>query len=356
MDEVLEPGEIDQGDIDDLALGLHIIPPGEQPVYVGLPKTFSLIVKSSTPLSEKDLVRITNSNPKIKINSDSLKLLLSDGNRTGRTSFKVSGSEVSQTDLIKAQYKELENYIKVNIVDLQPDKIYPPGLSFDNKFYSLKIGKTKHVRLFLRHVKPNISISLTGKVTTSHKDIIVLGGGTFDFKFNKKIGVYFADVPIRGRQINAKGIIEARVNGYDHAVARVTVVEEDSSNFKFEIKPVEEDYGALRYMWDIDKPYLLKIGAKHPTIRKYLGHLDKNKYENINSPMYNNILAEVVAEALSFRLLQKNFEKSEDKGQLDYESMNLYYHKYFSEFGLVAHNILVEQKDLMTNGVESNNV
>ncbi len=87
----------------------------------------------------------------------------------------------------------------------------------------------------------------------------------------------------------------------------------------------------------------MKIGAKHPSIRKYLGNLSGEKYPGINSPLYHTVLAEVIAEALSFHILEKMFKKEGQEGMLDYASVDSYYHKYFSKYLNIAHKGLVKE-------------
>jgi len=108
-------------------------------------------------------------------------------------------------------------------------------------------------------------------------------------------------------------------------------------------RPVEEDFGVVRYKWDDNEPYLLLIGAKHPSIRRYLGQPTETGYPGISTPLYHAVLAEVIAEALAFRLLSIHFRRDGQQGMLDYDSTDLYYHKQFSEFLSIAHKILVTE-------------
>jgi len=99
----------------------------------------------------------------------------------------------------------------------------------------------------------------------------------------------------------------------------------------------------VRYKWDDKEPYLLLIGASHPSIRRYLGQPTETGYPGVNSPLYHAVLAEVIAEALAFRLLSVHFSRDGQQGMLDYDSADVYYHKQTSDFLSITHKILVTE-------------
>ena len=107
-------------------------------------------------------------------------------------------------------------------------------------------------------------------------------------------------------------------------------------------KPVEEDFRSLRYMWEPNDPLQLLIGARHSSIRRYLGEPNGSGYPGINSSLYHTVLAEVIAEALAFKILEKEFaRKGREGGLLDFTTTELYYHRHFSDFLAIAHKCLV---------------
>ena len=116
-----------------------------------------------------------------------------------------------------------------------------------------------------------------------------------------------------------------------------------SIKYKIVYLPVaERDFSDIfRYKWDDKKPFFLLIGANHPTVRRYLGDPVGDKYPGIDSPLYHTILAEIIAEALAFLILEKQFKKEGQDGLLDYASTDTYYHRYFTEFLKIAHKYLV---------------
>jgi len=53
-------------------------------------------------------------------------------------------------------------------------------------------------------------------------------------------------------------------------------------------------------------------------------------------------LAEIIAEALAFRIIEKNFKRDGQDGRLDYSATQYYYYKNFSDFIDITHNFLVK--------------
>ena len=190
------------------------------------------------------------------------------------------------------------------------------------------------------------TIPMIAKVTCDHSAIVLKGGGRCELQQTETHGLLVGQVRVLGRQLKAGGKITACVDNLGTAYATVEVDERGDppggADFK-PPRPVEEDFGVVRYKWDDHEPYLLLIGAKHPAIRKYLREPTETGYPGVSSPLYHAVLAEVIAEALAFRLLSVHFRRDGQQGMLDFDSTDLYYHQPFSEFLSIAHRILVTQ-------------
>ncbi|MCH8010493.1 MAG: hypothetical protein IIA61_00850 [Candidatus Marinimicrobia bacterium] len=345
LEDRIPPGTIDKGAIDNLSIGLHIIPPNEQTIIVNIPKTFSIIVKHYEALNKSLPISIISSDPEdVKISPPYVFLKkLSDYGRIGKSTFKVESSKIGAEAYIEARSNGYDASVLVKVIDQPPPLELPEGLSFEKLKYHLQINKPKKIAIWLK-TSDRIEIPLRAQIISHYTEIIVKGGGSCRFLGTDIPGVYSGHCTIEGRQLKAKTRITAHIKGF--AIAETSVVVEERkppSSIKLKFKPVEEDFGSVRYKWDIDDPYLLLVGAKHPSIRKYLGEPSEEKYPGINFPVYHTILAEVISEALAFRILEKEFKKEGDDGMLDYESTDLYYHKEFSEFLTIAHTFLVTE-------------
>ncbi len=342
LEEEITPGIIPK----ELSLGLHIIPPDEQPVIVNQPKTFSVIVKHYEALDDSLPVNVVSSdsdNVMIRTSPVFLRRLLEDG-KVGRTTFTIESDEVGAEAFVEARYGGYSNLVLIKVVEPPPPPPLPDGLTFEKPLYHLQINKEKTLVLRLKTtMKP--TDSMVAEITSDHPDIIVKGGGRCILHETDMAGVLQGQCRVLGRQLKARGKITARVDSFEPTQTSVEVEEhkEPPGGVQLRFEPDERDCGVLRYEWDDKEAYLLWIGARHLSIRRYLGEPTDEGYPGRTSPLYHAVLAEVIAEALAFRLLKIHFKRDGQQGMLDYDSTDLYYHKRFSEFLSIAHKILVTE-------------
>lgn len=344
LEEEIPPGSTDKGIIDALPVGLHIIPPEEQPIIVHQPKTFSIIVKDYHPLDQRLPIHLASSDAKVVVRTSPVffrKLL--DNNRAGTATFTVESSSAGTEAFVEARYDGYDGLVLLRVTEppLPPD--LPEGLSFDKPLYHARINKEKALTLWLK-TPDKLDHRIAAVITSDHPEIVVKGGGSCHLRQTDRSNVFVGNLRIVPRQIKARGTVTARVEGFQVARTRVAVEErEPMSGVKLRFKPVEDDFGSVRYKWDDDDPYLLNIGAKHPSIRRYLGVPTDRGYPGIDSQLYHTVLAEVIAEALAFSVLEKQFKREGQESMLDYASTDAYYHKHLSEFLSIAHRYLVEE-------------
>ncbi|MEW6620917.1 MAG: hypothetical protein AB1422_16550 [bacterium] len=345
--------EIPTGDIADQTIisrpnGLHIIPLSEKEeisILVDQPKTFSIIVKHYEDLDESLPIDIKSSDPdNIRVRTSPVFLKkFSEDKKVGRATFTVEGSKIGAEAFIEVRYNGYDKLMLVKVIEASPPAEVPEGFSFEKPLYHLQLGKEKTLTLQLKTATKKLDNQIPVEITSDHpEEIVVKGGGRYLLRETDILGVLVGNCRIIGRQLKVKGIITARVKGFEPAHTSV-IVEERSprSGINLKSKPIDDDFGVLRYKWDDKEPYLLLIAARHPSIERYLGELTEQGYPGINDPRYHIILAEIIAEALAFRILEKQFPKEGVEGRLDYTSTDAYYHKHFSEFLAITHKHLV---------------
>jgi len=350
LEEEIHTEDIDESKIKQLGLGLHIIPPEEQPIIVNNPKTFSIIVKHHEVLDISLPINVISSNPdnvKVRLSPIFIKKLSEDG-KLGRSTFTVESNKVGSEAIIEALYGGYNNLILVKTVEL-PLPEFPNGLSFEKFQYRLGINKVKTLILRLNSsTKPFPPV--IADISSDNSEVFVKGGGRCELHPTEWPKILIGKCRVQGRQIKAKANITAHVKGFEPANCKVTIEEkEPTSGIKFKPpKPVEDNFGIVRYKWHDKEPYLLLIGAKHPSIRRYLGEPTDQGYPGVKDPLYHTVLAEVIAEALAFTILEKQIKQ--EGGVIDYTSIDTYYHRNFSEFLSITHKHLVT---LISNGTRN---
>ena len=65
-----------------------------------------------------------------------------------------------------------------------------------------------------------------------------------------------------------------------------------------------------------------------------------DEYPGIESELYRSVLAEVVAEALAFNVLERQFRTEGQQGMLDYTSVDASFHRHYSDFLAICHGTL----------------
>ena len=343
LDEEIIDLEGEIGKFKNIGLGIHFIPFGDPFVlYKDTPKSFSIIVKDKDILDEDLPIYLTNTNDKIKISENVIpfKKLLDDL-KIGSTTFKVKSSTVGEETIIEARYNGFSELLHLKVEEIKPQEVIPIGLTFEKEIYSVVLGKEKNIHIRLRTNKL-IGNNIVCEISSEKpEDVVVKSGGRIKLKESQKKYEFFSTCKVLGRQLNAIAEITAKVKGLGTAKTKVKVVEkEPRSSFLFDFEPVEEDYKSVRYKWDDKRPNFLLIGAKHTAMRRYIGELQEEGYTGINSPLYYTVIAEVISEALSFRLLESIFRKEGQGGQLDFASTDSYYHKHFTDFLIITHKFL----------------
>lgn len=329
-------------EINDYKVGLHIIPPNEQSIYVNEPKTFSIIIKNYEELDDSIPIEVTSSNPDYLIikNSPVYFNKISDDKKIGRSTFSVFSKDLGKESFVEVRYNGFDNLVLLKVIK-HPEIDIPDNLSFEKSKYVIPFNKTKSISIRLKTNK-TVSDNINIKVISTNPDIAVMKGGSVSLKKTKIPNVYQGQCNVKGRKLHAKGELIASHDNLNDVSAKLIVKEKDNKkagiNFKF--IPVEENFGSLRYMRDPNDSYKLLIGAMHPSIRPYLGIPIDNKYPSINTKEYHIVLAEIISEALAFEILEKKFKSEGLDSRLDFASADLYYHKESSEFLQIAHKYL----------------
>ena len=120
MQEEVPPGR-EEGSIEKLSIGLHIIPPDEIPIVLGQPKTFTIVVRDYDPLDDSMPIDVASSNSDVEVRTSPvyLKKLLDD-RKVGKTTFTVVSPKVGAEAFIEARYDGYDNLVLVTTTNVPP--------------------------------------------------------------------------------------------------------------------------------------------------------------------------------------------------------------------------------------------
>lgn len=342
LDEEVNIGTEPLGTIENLQIGLHIIPPGEEHITVNIPKVFTVKIVGYEELNESLPITIVSSNPAINVRLSTVYLRkFSEDNKIATTTFTLESDAVGAESLIEVNYNGYDNVILVDVIEPLAPLDLPLGLSFDKANYRLRINKEKTLYLWL-NAGNNVYDEYQAEVTSDRQEIVIKGGGKCVLKnTGDPKGIYKGTCHVIGRRSKTKGNILVQLQGFQSSHTSVVVEDkEQQSHIKLQFIPDEDDFGSVRYKWDDEKPYIFMIAAKHPSVRQYLGIPQGDNYPGIDSQLYHCVLAEVVAEALAFNILERQFRTEGQQGMLDYTTVDANYHKHYSDFLTICHQTL----------------
>jgi len=349
LEEEIELSSELQGTIANLPIGLHIIPPGEENIVVNVPKVFTVKIVGYEELSESLPITISSSDPAIGVRLSPVYLRrFSEDKKVATTTFVLESDVECAEALIEVNYNGYNNVVLVKVVKPPTPPELQPGLSFDKSNYHLKVNKEKTLYLWL-NAGENVLSEYQAEIISDRHEIAVKGGGKCVLRKTSDSGIFMGKCHVIGRRSKVKGSISADVYGFQPARTHIEVEDrEPRSHIKLQFSPDEEDFGSVRYKWDDEHPYVLKIAAKHPSIRQYLGVPEGENYPGIDSQLYHGILAEVVAEALAFNILERQFRTEGQQGMLDYTTVDANFHKHYSDFLTICHQALNPAVDALS--------
>ncbi|RKI05257.1 hypothetical protein [Corallococcus sp. AB038B] len=228
------------------------------------------------------------------------------------------------------------------------DHLFGMPLEFERKTYSVRVGQQRRLKLLARC--PQLVPTDTQAVIRSHDEdgVVVLG----DCWLRPVTGTNYAEgrVVVEGRRPGSTVELEAKVNG-QRATTQVHVSKDGMP--RIEIKIVPEDYVHYRARWasNENKPWLLKIAGRHPSIARYLGS-EEDGYPGQGSLHFRALLAEIVAYSVCHRSLTEDAQAQpadfewEGTAAAIAEGVLYELNKRLSSFLEPAHSIMLSEADL----------
>lgn len=187
----------------------------------------------------------------------------------------------------------------------QEPEIIPDMFGFTSASYQVTPGKERKVTVRFKGEFPD---QPDFKIQCSEPDIRLIVSDTFDYVFNCDHNMHEWSATILSVKLGATGTLTATL-GANVTQAEVKVVQREESERTL-LKPpkiLDEDWGSIRVKWSNSDPGRLEIAARHPSFSPYLG-LPESGYPGRDSEGYRAVLCEAIAEALTWRVLEKRYD------------------------------------------------
>ena len=268
--------------------------------------------------------------------------------------FRVKGKYLEEGICVQAKGDGLPKAEALfNVVENQIEEhVFINPIEFEYDSYKIKEGSTKTIKLFAKYpeiVNHEIEIKVVSEdnysLCTKGRSILVpVEGSNFAY----------SDIIIEAKRlVNKPILLKVNLNEYT-AITKVKIVQVENKGPEIKIEITDDDFGNYRATWAVreGKPNLLKVSAKHPSLKRYLG--DAPDYNGQNSILFKSVLAEVVAESVCRRVLGLETEhygwkfnwadKKEDS--LILEEVFYQFSQRMRLFLPIAHSILIKENDL----------
>lgn len=354
LDQTTIDQEIDEGSF--AKRGILIFPTYAN-VALGSVRSFGLYVNRDIFNKEGAEVSLKSDSEAIEFINPFVKLMAHKAKKNllyGR--FSIKGLVLKEQVCIETKCEGLPKAVAlINVVENKIEErefIFP--LQFEHKHYKVKEGSSKVLRIFAKYPE-FVNTETEIKVTSSDNVSLPIKGKCFLVPVQ---GSNFAtaEVTVEARRLCHELLtLSVKLNDVE-AITKVKIVQKEESGLPLKIELKDEDFGSFRAKWgDYEgQPYLLLISAKHSSLKRYLGPAPE--FIGRDSVHFRAILAEIVAESVCRKSLLlestqqywmfKWADLKEDN--LIAETVMAELQKRMKEFLPVAHQIMIEEKEIAT--------
>ena len=237
-----------------------------------------------------------------------------------RASWSVRAVEATPATGLAVRVGPIEAESTLAVLESEADRYRDlTGLAFERPRYRIRGGSRRQIRL----LAPTALVRSAGRIfelTLSSDEFGISGARRLLLKANAGIAVAKLTVRLLDDEA-APAKLVARL-GEHEAETELRAAAPAGAGIVIRLEDV--DHGALRYRWNKN---VLEVGARHPSLMRYLGPKAES-YPGQNAMHFRVLLAEVVAEALCARRLERNVEANPN----DFEGMTWDdYYRHFSQ-------------------------
>ena len=324
-------------------------------VAIGNIRTFGVYVNRKIFNKESADITLKSDSPAIEFLSATIKLIPHKTKKNllyGR--FSIKGLSLKDGVCIETKCEGLPKVeALINVIEnkIEEHQFVAP-LEFEHKQYNIKEGSSKTIFVFAKYPEvvnketeikivssDNVSLPIKGKCI-----LLPVQGSNFAR----------ADIIIEARRLCGESIMLSAELNEVKANTKIKISQKEEHGIPLKIEIKDEDFGNYRAKWGDHegKPHLLLISSRHPSLKRYLG--PGPNFDGQHTTHFRAILAEIVAECVCRKSL---FTEAQHQSWLfhwadqkeDYliaQTIMAELHKRMKEFLPIAHNVMVEDKEV----------
>ena len=245
-----------------------------------------------------------------------------------RAVWNVKGERETPATAVSARVGPIVAETPVEVLASEKDKYsWVHDLCFGSKRYVVRTGSRKQIEL-LMPLRSGAMAEIPVVVSCDHRAFQIQGEPVL--RAVPELGILRCRLRVTAKVSEARGTMTAKAEGSECSAA---IVSTEPSGFAPEIKIRDKDFGNQRSFW---RGTVLEIGARHPSLKRYLGPPDK--FPGQEERHFRLLLAEIVAEAVCAKIISKTSEENPQEFQdADWEDYYVGYTKLLTEFLPIAH-------------------
>ena len=249
---------------------------------------------------------------------------------TLRASWKVKAVKATPATGLRVAVGSIKVVSAIEVFATEADKYKDvTTLCFARKRYKIYTnGARKKIRVLAPLDLVPVATEMDVALSSPHFRVV----GAKTIKPHPELGVSIGEFTVKSDSQEAQGEIEVQVDSLG-ATAEIRSGPAPGAGLKIKIGDVS--HGNQRSKW---KQNVLEVAARHPSLARYLGA--PPDFPGQESRHFRVLLAEIVADAVCARTLERNIEADpEDYEEADWNQYYADYTRHMTRFLPVAHKV-----------------
>jgi hypothetical protein len=241
---------------------------------------------------------------------------------------------------VKAGTEEAGALVEVRPERIEPEPTPPEMFEFERDRYQMTHLKRRRL-LVQAPIDVVNQVGTEVHVTSSARDVAILGGGKIDLQFDEDLMYFVAAIEVDPRAVGATGQLKAILGRYT-ATCDVIVVETGSGP-SLEIKIEDRVAGNFRAIVEkhSNGSVRIEICGGHPALKRYLG--PSPNFPGQDSREAKTVLAEIIAAEAARMIVER---KHASVGALDGPGLYGEHRHYLEKYLVRCHKLMLSDEEL----------